>query len=514
MSRFLIAFDTDRIKEYVFGTGTLKEIRGASALLDQLNREQMPRIVGVLESDVIYANGGAGLFVIEGEDQAKEAIQAVQRAYHRETLSASITGVSIPLPGEQDEVADTLKLIRYHLRSAKDSKSAPVLPLTHPLLRFCDSCGTRYAAGSREDEGLCLSCLLKREKDGHLREEIEWLTMPQVDPDPNSPRLWERLLGELRQGQYPIDGYGRPDDFTVLGNVSQPGGYLALIYADGDEMGKQIDKITRLEDMHAFSNAVDRSVYQAVQEAIVAHLQPGGEGVWPFDILLLGGDDLVMVTRAQSAMDVAQHIVHRFPELTEEKYGKRLALSASVVLAHVNFPIGPLMDLAGSGLKFAKREAVRRRQGGETLDGGLINFLVVSNANHLDFEDHYNQTLKQKVKAEDYYQEAETIYRTQRPYTAASCAQLLEQIRKLRCIGLPHSKLEQLRAAIFKSRKQATIDAMMAILRLGDKKQQKALFELVGSETEERLRIPWVKEEGGTWATPILDVVELFNFVR
>ena len=45
MSKKWIAFDTNRIKDYVFETGTLKEIRGASALLDRLNREKMPEIV-------------------------------------------------------------------------------------------------------------------------------------------------------------------------------------------------------------------------------------------------------------------------------------------------------------------------------------------------------------------------------------------------------------------------------------------------------------------------------------
>jgi hypothetical protein len=33
MGQSLVAFDTDRIKDYVFATGRLAEIRGASALL-------------------------------------------------------------------------------------------------------------------------------------------------------------------------------------------------------------------------------------------------------------------------------------------------------------------------------------------------------------------------------------------------------------------------------------------------------------------------------------------------
>ena len=36
--RFLVALDTNHIKQYVFATDKLKEIRGASSILDNLNR--------------------------------------------------------------------------------------------------------------------------------------------------------------------------------------------------------------------------------------------------------------------------------------------------------------------------------------------------------------------------------------------------------------------------------------------------------------------------------------------
>lgn len=513
MSKSLVAFDTDRVKDYVFGTRTLKEIRGGSALLDELNRERMLDIAGVPEKDVIYANGGGGLFVVETE-QADDVIQAVRKAYRDETVTASITGASIRLrDAVADDVGDKLDTVRRRLRAAKDRRSEPMYPVTHPLMHFCDACGTYYASQQQGGDMLCRTCLVKREKDQSLKDEIKRLTKPDANLDPESSRLWERLIGRLASSEYPTAGYGRPEDFHSLGAVSHPRGYMGLIYADGDGMGREIDEITGLEELNRFADGIDHSVYRVVEHAIKRHLCPTSPGSWPFDILLLGGDDLVMVTRAQSAMDVAQLIVERFPEMTEEICGRRLSLSASVVLAHVNFPIGPLMGLAESGLKFAKREAARRRHKGDEVAEGLINFLVVSSPNHLDFETYYNRTLKDEVRAQAYYQDAEMLYRTQRPYTAQGCAQLLRRVRHLREIGMPRAKLQQLRTAVFKSRKQATIDAMMAVLRLRDEDQRQELFKLVGTDTAEKLRIPWVKQ-GDRWTTPILDVVELFDFVR
>ena len=499
MTKSLVAFDTNKIKGYVFGTATLKEIRGASALLDKLNRQEMPRLVG---EEKIYANGGAGLFVVE-TSQADAAIQSVQQTYHQKTYSASIAGASVELSNsDYDDIQAELSLIRHRLRAQKDSPTAHILPLTHSLLRFCDSCGVLYAKVVEDEQMLCQSCHTKCQEDKSVKEEIEQWTSSSQQPDSN--RLWGRLVSDLGAHDYPTVGCQRPEDFDTLGNLSSPSGYMGLIYADGDGMGRTIEQIKNLAEMKQFAEAVDNSVYQATREAISRHLQPEQGDVWPFDVLLLGGDDLVMVTRAQSAIEVALHVVERFPTLTEEHWGSPLSLSASVVLAHTHYPIGSLLDLAESGLKFAKREAARRCLHGEALNGGMINFLVVSSANHLDFKQCYNQTLKH-VEGET------TLYRTQRPYTVQEMKDLLSKIKRVG--GVPRGKLEQLRAAAFKSRQQGTLDAMMATLRLRNEDQRRALLELVGETVDLQIHLPWIKRDGD-WVTPVLDIVELFDFVR
>ncbi|HLC15822.1 MAG TPA: hypothetical protein VJL89_06310 [Thermodesulfovibrionia bacterium] len=58
MNRVIASFDTDRIKEYVFSTGILKEIRGASTLLDELNRKEMQEKIKEIDptAECIFAN--------------------------------------------------------------------------------------------------------------------------------------------------------------------------------------------------------------------------------------------------------------------------------------------------------------------------------------------------------------------------------------------------------------------------------------------------------------------------
>lgn len=127
MERSLIAFDTDRIKNYVFTTGILKEIRGASAILDELNRITMPKVIYNIDPSCkeIYANanGGSGLFEVESS-RAQECILAIEKKYIekkylKETKSGFITGVHLPCSGCFNSDFETLSL---KLRLAKNNK--------------------------------------------------------------------------------------------------------------------------------------------------------------------------------------------------------------------------------------------------------------------------------------------------------------------------------------------------------------------------------------------------------
>src|SRR5690348_2010640 len=131
----LVALDTDHIKGYVFATDTLKEIRGASSILDHLNRVVMEEVANEFGKDVaepIYTNGGSGLFVIN-TDQIMAFCQKIKRRYRDITHDgASITSARVDLSEEASKdfwnynLKDELTLLRYRLREEKDSSPCVV----------------------------------------------------------------------------------------------------------------------------------------------------------------------------------------------------------------------------------------------------------------------------------------------------------------------------------------------------------------------------------------------------
>ena len=510
MERRLVSFDTDRIKEYIFATNKLKEIRGASAILDELNRRDMVEKSQNFNAEKIYANGGSGMFTVP-KTSAEALIRAVEREYHLKTHTGSITSAVIDLPDDftnQDDVKPYLRRLSYRLRLKKDGKSLNQPLVTHPFLRNCDSCGEQYASQSITDpepELICGSCKNKRDKNNEIRSDIEAVISGKTKKNVEY-KLWYRLLHDLKETGYKIANKSRPEDFNNLGEMSNPKNYMGLIYADGDSMGKELDHLDHLDKVKQFSERVDSAIYQAVREAICEYLTLDEE-YFPFDILMLGGDDLVMVTTAHKAIEVSMKIAEKFSDLTKTDLGKPLTLSVGVAIAHTKFPFFSLLKLAEQALKFAKMEAAKRnRQGQEEAKEGLINFAVESNSNSLDFDEYYKEILSN---------EDQNLYRTLRPYSLTDLRYIVETIRYLKGKNFSRGKLKGLQDAIFQSRNQSLLEGLAFLRHIqGENLKKKFMgFPTYFTTNQQTSSFPWFKE-GDDYYTPFLDLIELYDFIE
>ncbi|MBF8275455.1 MAG: chloramphenicol phosphotransferase, partial [Candidatus Brocadiaceae bacterium] len=68
--KYLVVVDIPGIKEYVFGTDKLVEIRGASTLLKRVNEESIGGFLSHcrnLSTSKVFAGGGSGHFIVEAQ---------------------------------------------------------------------------------------------------------------------------------------------------------------------------------------------------------------------------------------------------------------------------------------------------------------------------------------------------------------------------------------------------------------------------------------------------------------
>lgn len=553
MGRSFVALDTDHIKSYVFATDTLKEIRGTSSLLDRLNRTVMQELAESkpYNGKMIYANGGSGLFLIDSAEATAFGVQ-IQLEYRKMTAhGASITFVVQPLPSDAPDdleaimdfsMPNTLALLRHRLREKKGHPPAYIDESSHPLMRLCDSCGTFYATEYAPDDAnfYCQSCKNKQTEDEKVKDYIDrWMRQQEPREDFESP-LWREVLSKLKHYNYRLsDNPGRPEDLNVFREFRGAKDYLGLIYADANGMGKKLDKLLTLREVQNFAKEIDEAVYWATCQVIADHL-PARERdkdtntwVFPFDILLIGGDDIVLVTPATQAMGVAHALAEQFYLLANQQReskepGEAHSLSVAVVLAPTNYPFSLLQTLAEDALHFAKKDGSKADTRKESKYGKTrVNFLVVSGSTSQSFDKVYS-TLHRKDQA---YQNS--FYATMRPYTLEQLHFLLNMLKKGSKLALGRSKLHQLREAILQLNLSTSVTECLAVLRSWKEKQRNFVATKV-YRTERKhplyqwddphpathfpiVTFPWLVDsrEDGTrrYQTLLLDFVELYDFI-
>ena len=567
MQKSLVALDTNHLKDYIFKTDVLKEIRGAGSILDRLSRVTMVDIARQSSADLIYAYGGAGLFLID-EDKADVFGKKIQRAFLDTSRGgSSITYAVQHLPTDGSESVEKLMmydfrreltLIRYKLREEKDHADRILALPAHPFLRPCDACGLEYAEEREADRGgpcfYCAGCKEKRDEDERVKERIERVIRAlregrsRKTPPPATEAmtarqrfLWDRILFSLEKTEYKhLFDSGqqipeRPDDFTLFRRFSHAKEYLGLIYADANTIGAKIEALTTLSEVKDFAASIDQAIHAATFSAIESELPisivPGEQTdkamLFPFEVLLLGGDKVMLVTDASRAMDVALALGQEFRRFTKNKH----SLSVGVVLAPGNYPFGLLLDLVESTLKFAKKKSAEVRASLPNEDDTSINFMTVASGSLNSFDAIYNKMYHKIHKDTEFYA-------TLRPYTPDKLKYLLNSIREGNRLNLRRSRLHQLRDAVVKMNLTQSVFDGLAILRnwreaerrliVGHVYQFGGLYQMSYSNAHDpikgfpRITFPWFaddtpgkksEKERAVYRTSLLDFVELYDFV-
>jgi hypothetical protein len=286
-------------------------------------------------------------------------------------------------------------------------------------------------------------------------------------------------------------------------------------------IGQKIEELETLGELKEFAARVDDAIHRAVSEAIQKYL-PIRSGMLPFDILLIGGDEVLMVVWASDAMDVAYTIAQRFHELTRQEH----TLSVGVVLAPVKYPFGLLLDLAEDALKMSKEKSTDSQGTGKSSGNTRINFVtVMDTANNMFSTVYESLHTKRDVQGREV-----EFYATLRPYSLEQLAFLLSAIREGHKRRLGRTKLHKLREMILKLNVANAVGGVLPLLKSWNDKQRGFVVSHVykmGDYYQIPRRnpsdpttwafhnpFPWFADGRDIYRTSLLDFVDLCDFVR
>ncbi len=515
---YMLVVDFPAIKRFVFGTERLVQIRGASGILDQFNRVTLPKLLheklGKDTVECVYAGGGAGQFIIRAPRKSIEEALTFIAAQCRAESGGGLPMITVLVEYGENYKEATRRAYQELRRRKEESPPWPRRESHVGLFRDCDSCSGTAAERVKHGETvhwLCPVCAAKT----HFGQQA-------------ARGLWADFAQALEKRGYDRHAIlkARPDDFEDVGKACGPKpGHVALIYADGNAMGRLVQEIDSPETFRFFSQTVDTAIREACYEALVRHCLPSSQvpTLIPALILMLGGDDLLVYTTADVALPVAMDAARLFEEKTRAAFsteaffqkklsGQGLTISLGVAFGRSNTPFSMLLNQAEELLKSAKLKGSLDERSSKGYTPSYIDYHFAAQYNHVRALDCRKE--QQVLKVQRPGGASHALYLTSRPYALEDMKKLWNQAKAIAGLGIPRSRLKRFAMAPSRGWVNANLEFYTLLSRIKEKENDPTCYrKYIMWKTLESFgcrlgQAPWI-QEGQDWRTVLTDLIEL-----
>ncbi len=364
--KYALLFEANGIQRYLFASGRLRDVAGASELVDRLTSGKGNLLDSVckttgMQNQVDFSRRAGGAFYAFSDDRA--ALETLRDLW---TLAVQqyAPGLTYSLGmGGGNDAAAAFDAARRALM-ADGSRLRPRLPVAAPVTERTRRTG-EAAEHVDKKEGRIDAASQRRKQFADLAK-ASFLDRYAPDDAGLGWRDWPRNLepGEAGDGAFPFIG----DDRTI-----------ALVHADGNGLGQLLLRIKEaakskpdrfIDYFKHFSSLVETITQSAAKAATERVLLPAREGSKCLAArpILLGGDDITVLVRADLALRYCRVFAEAFEQASRQELAKlteqgitglpeRLTLGFGVVYMRASQPFYLASHLAESLIAHAKKKA-------------------------------------------------------------------------------------------------------------------------------------------------------------
>lgn len=364
MKHYLYGLTIHSIQGYIFQTNKLKEIAGASELVEQICTTKFAEMIdkefGEFKNDPYAIRNAAGnIRYLFSEDQlvlCKDVVRLFPKIILEFAPGIHISQAVVEI-SETDQFQLKSEKLEQKLTAQRNNPFSPV-DLGYMAINRSRRTGLPSVERKRSNnEDLINDRATKFKRDIIDRFKKE-NTISRVNKD---------FFGEEDSKR------NIPVDFEELAssNPNKPSyNWLAVIHADGNNMGKALQNLgnANAQTLKAFSEAVDLSTKTAAQNAFSSVMQNeklNEDETIPFRPIIVGGDDLTIVCRADLAIKFTMFYLKEFEDQTKRNFQnanlktleKGLTACAGIAFVKVSYPFHYAIGLAEKLCSHAKANA-------------------------------------------------------------------------------------------------------------------------------------------------------------
>jgi hypothetical protein len=417
----LVGLAAQRIKQYVFETPGLPEIRGASLILDKAVADAAREVANAIGQECILQRVASTLIFLAPEPADWEP--RLKRRFYEATqvgfCAAAAAEVAL-----QEYLQQYGACMTRLLKALDADRYRAELPTWEclPFETRCAYCRKRAATGfTRSPEGnllpICPACDAKRDKgDADERRTAGEQLLRDAGIE-----NWRELLTE------PSKAFaGGLNEMVPDSDEAEQKKQVAFAYGDGSNFGqitKNLDSLalslqwTRRAELTAraaVALALSRSMHDALRDQTTLQRMP-------FEVLVIGGDDFSLFVWSRLALRFCE----QFVRLTDMEFEKGVVAECIVGETPICFGVGCLISdekapvyrvvefTESRLLKFAKRGVKAHKR-------GAIAFLYTTNADQIpgDYDDHLRRNYCKRAQLGKGSHATTPVYLTIQPLTA------------------------------------------------------------------------------------------------
>lgn len=341
-------FQAKGIQRFILEGGKLKDIVGASELIDGICRWQendlvseVLKVTGLTEgSDLQIARRAGGTLFLVGDDRTK-----LERFRNVWSLVVSQHAPGLEYSHVVCEAEDEISVMRaaYGAPESRHNAYSHQLPLAGPLVKRSGRTG--LAAVDQEPVSQELLDVATKQKRDFSDSTV---LGERFSPDDGLARVWPINM-DAEDGR--DDGGQR---FPFRGDNR----WVGIVHVDGNRLGEAIrtlnqrieanvGKASAVDLYRRFSQAIDRATVMAAQAATKEVLDGAQWGAtMPARPIVLGGDDLTIIVRGDLAIPFAKIFLQNFEKFSEEQL-QHLTIGGNPVLTESKMT-------AAAGIAFTK----------------------------------------------------------------------------------------------------------------------------------------------------------------
>lgn len=393
MTQYLYGAAVQGIQSFIFQTNKLREIVGASELVEEICTEVFEDIfkdVELLydEAKCILHAAGNIKYIFDNYDDCQKIVKLFPKKVSEFAPGITASQAVVQMDGKFEKFEDAVNELEKRLRNQRN------MPMRSQTLGLMGILRSRHTG---------LPVVEQRKVKKQL-EHIDAGTKAKLDmfKDAENPEF--ELTKSLCNTAFGIKKlYSRQVAYDIE-DMTQNNDWIAIIHADGNGLGQIVQSIgTNPEQFKDFSEKLDAATKASAVLAFES-LKINPNGFIPIRPIVLGGDDFTVICRADLALKYITEFIKQFEEKTsfiskyknekKEKVFKFENLTACAGIAYIksSFPFYYGYELAEALCSRAKKDAKKDLKDNEIAKSCLMFHKVQDS-----FTEDYDAIVKREL---------------------------------------------------------------------------------------------------------------------